>query len=82
MTSLSVRYPSAFLGRALAQILYLLDFFVRYLAKVRSFWKVPPHQTVGVPVQPAFMGLIMSCEAESPRPAPVAQSSAPGSFAI
>ena len=45
-------------------ILYLLDVFIRYLVKVRSFWEVPPHRAVGVLVQPTFPGMKRSGEEE------------------
>ena len=44
--------------------MYLLDLFVRYLAKVRSLWEVLPHQAVGVLVQSAFPGMTRSGEEE------------------
>ena len=55
-------------GAGVEPVLYLLDFFVRYLVKVRSFWKwggeVLGHQTVSVLVQPAFSRMIRSYKVE------------------
>ena len=48
-----------FPGARVEPILYLLDLFVRYLAKVRSLWEVLPHQAVGVLVQSALLGMIV-----------------------
>ena len=50
--------PQSFIGACIGPILYIRDIFVRYLAKIRSFWLALPHQAVGVHVQPAFPGMI------------------------